>query len=36
MPPRPRYKMPDFIRDAIIARGLLDAYRSHPPYQQND
>jgi uncharacterized protein YdeI (YjbR/CyaY-like superfamily) len=36
MPARPRYKMPDFIRDAIDQRGLMDAYRSRPPYQQND
>lgn len=36
MPPRPRHKMPDFIRDAINARGLMDAYHSRPPYQQND
>ncbi|MEW6239745.1 MAG: YdeI/OmpD-associated family protein [Chloroflexota bacterium] len=36
MPPRPRYPMPDFFRDALNARGLLDAYRARPPYQQND
>lgn len=36
MPPRPRYPMPDFFRDALNARGLMDAYRSRPPYQQND
>ena len=36
MPPRPRYKMPDFIRDAINDRSLMDAYRSRPPYQRND
>lgn len=36
MPPRPRYKMPDFIRDAINERGLMDAYNSRPPYQRND
>lgn len=36
MPPRPRYKMPDFIRDAINARKLMDAYNSRPPYQRND
>lgn len=28
--------MPDFIRDALNERGLMDAYRSRPPYQQND
>ena len=36
MPPRPRYPMPDFIREALDTRGLMDAYRSRPPYQQND
>lgn len=36
MPARPRHPMPDFIRDALTARGLMDAYRSRPPYQQND
>jgi uncharacterized protein YdeI (YjbR/CyaY-like superfamily) len=28
--------MPDFIRQALDERGLMDAYRSRPPYQQND
>ena len=36
MPTRPRYPMPDFFRDAINARGLMGAYCSRPPYQQND
>ncbi len=36
MPTRPRYEMPDFIRDALNARGVMDAYQSRPPYQQND
>ena len=36
MPPRPRYEMPDFIRDVLNERGLMDAYRARPPYQQND
>jgi uncharacterized protein YdeI (YjbR/CyaY-like superfamily) len=36
MPPRPRHSMPDYIRDALNAHGLMDAYRSRPPYQQND
>jgi len=35
-PARPRYKMPDYIREALSARGLIDAYRARPPYQQND
>ena len=33
---RPRYPMPDFIRDALLQRGLADSYYSRPPYQQND
>ncbi len=36
MPPRPRYPMPNFIRDALTTRELMDAYRARPPYQQND
>lgn len=36
MPPRPRYPMPDFIREALESRGVMDAYRARPPYQQND
>lgn len=36
MPPRPRYEMPEFFREALGARGLMDAYLSRPPYQQND
>lgn len=33
---RPRYPMPDFIATALTERGLMDAYRARPPYQQND
>lgn len=33
---RPRYPMPDFVKDALVERGLFDAYKSRPPYQQND
>ena len=33
---RPRYPMPDFIKEALNARGLMDAYRERPAYQQND
>ena len=33
---RPRYPIPDFVRDALTDRGLMDAYRERPPYQQND
>ncbi|MFN2234914.1 MAG: YdeI/OmpD-associated family protein [Anaerolineales bacterium] len=33
---RPRYPMPDFVREALLDRGLMDAYRDRPAYQQND
>jgi len=36
MHPRPRLPMPDFVRDALDARGLMDAYLARPPYQRND
>lgn len=36
MPPRPRYPMPDYIREALESRGVMGAYRARPPYQQND
>ena len=36
MPPRPRHEMPDFFREALDHRGLMDAYLARPPYQQND
>jgi uncharacterized protein YdeI (YjbR/CyaY-like superfamily) len=28
--------MPDFVREALVDRGLMDAYEDRPPYQQND
>ena len=28
--------MPDFFREALDTRGLMEAYRTRPPYQQND
>jgi uncharacterized protein YdeI (YjbR/CyaY-like superfamily) len=28
--------MPDYVRDALVESDLMDAYRSRPPYQQND
>jgi hypothetical protein len=31
MPPRPRYPMPDFFREALESRGLMDAYRARLP-----
>jgi uncharacterized protein YdeI (YjbR/CyaY-like superfamily) len=33
---RPRYPMPDFVKEALMEKGLFAAYRSRPPYQQND
>ena len=33
---RPIQSMPDFVEDALIENHLLDAYKSRPPYQQND
>jgi len=30
------HEIPDFVRDALKARGLMDLYRARPPYQQND
>lgn len=28
--------MPDFVKDALMQRGLMQAYRKRPAYQQND
>jgi len=33
---RPRRPLPGFIKDALFSRGLMEAYRLRPPYQQND
>lgn len=33
---RPRYPMPQDVRAALTARGLMKAYGARPPYQQND
>ena len=35
-PRRPRYPMPTFMAEALARHGLLEAYRSRPPYQRND
>ena len=35
-PLRPRQAMPDFVRDALDARGLRASYDARPPYQRND
>ena len=33
---RPLHAMPDFVQQALVEKQLMDAYRSRPPYQQND
>ena len=33
---RPIQPMPDFVKDALVKNHRLDAYKSRPPYQQND
>jgi len=33
---RTRHQMPDYIREALTQRGLMDAYHARPDYQQND
>ena len=33
---RPQYPMPDFVRQALDERDLMDVYRKRPAYQQND
>jgi len=33
---RPRYPMPDDIRDELNQCGLMEAYLARPPYQRND
>ena len=33
---RPRYPMPEYVKEVLVERGLWDAYKSRPPYQQND
>ena len=33
---RPIQPMPDFVREALEARGLVAAYEARPPYQRND
>lgn len=33
---RTRHTMPGYIRTALNERGLMDAYRARPDYQQND
>lgn len=33
---RPRHPMPDFVKRALEERGLMEAYKKRPAYQQND
>lgn len=33
---RSRYPMPDFVKNALEERGLMDMYQERPAYQQND
>ena len=33
---RPLQPMPDFVRKALLDKGLMDAYVNRPPYQRND
>ncbi|MDC0680171.1 YdeI/OmpD-associated family protein [Sorangium atrum] len=33
---RPRHPIPDFVENALNERGLMDAYKARPAYQQND
>ena len=33
---RPKHPMPARVRKALQERDLMEAYRSRPPYQQND
>jgi uncharacterized protein YdeI (YjbR/CyaY-like superfamily) len=28
--------MPEFVFEALMGRGLMDAYETRPPYQRND
>ncbi|WP_437983847.1 YdeI/OmpD-associated family protein [Sorangium sp. So ce117] len=33
---RPRHPIPDFVKTALNERGLMNAYKARPAYQQND
>ncbi len=33
---RPRQSVPSFIRKALLARGVMTAYKARPAYQRND
>jgi uncharacterized protein YdeI (YjbR/CyaY-like superfamily) len=33
---RPQHSMPGFVKEALIGKGLMEAYKKRPAYQQND
>jgi len=33
---RPRNPMPDYVSQALVRDGLMDAFGKRPPYQRND
>jgi hypothetical protein len=33
---RPIHPMPQFVEESLVERGLMEAYRARPAYQQND
>ena len=33
---RPLHSMPEFVREVLLQRGLMEAYQERPPYQRND
>lgn len=33
---RPRHPMPEFVAQELKDRGLMEAYKARPAYQQND
>lgn len=33
---RPKHPMPDLVKQALEARGLMGEYKARPAYQQND
>lgn len=33
---RPKHRMPEFVTQSLNERGLMEAYKDRPAYQQND
>ena len=33
---RPLHPMPEYVKNALEERGLMNAYQNRPPYQRND